>query len=108
MPSTVRIFCPSQLAASMVQAYIGTPSTCTVHAPQEESSQPRLLPVRLRFWRRESSNNLLGSQANSCGRPLTSRVSRTFFIDTLREGGQVSAARNLRRFLASILAQAGR
>jgi hypothetical protein len=50
---------------------------------------------------------LLGSQANSCGRPLTSRVRRTFFIDTLREGGQVSIARILWQFHASILAQAG-
>jgi hypothetical protein len=33
-------------------------------------------------------------------------VRRTFFIDTLREGGQVSAMKNLRRFHASILAQA--
>src|SRR5580765_800550 len=64
----------------MVQESIGTPSTCTVQAPQEESSQPRLEPVSCRSWRNASSSNLLGSMANSYRRPLILSSINSFFI----------------------------
>ena len=61
----VVISCPSELAAKSVQESMETPSTSTVQAPQEESSHPRLDPVRSRSLRNTSSSNELGSIANS-------------------------------------------
>src|SRR5581483_1663618 len=81
IPSTVVISCPSQLAAKSVQDNIGVPSTITVQAPHEESSQPRLEPVMRRSSRNASSNNLLGCIAISCARPLTTSSTNSFFID---------------------------
>src|SRR5262249_36187372 len=76
MPSTVTIsaplpFSPAKLIASAVQLSVGTPSTSTVQAPQEESSQPRLEPVRSSCCLNTSSSNSLGSTAISCVRPFT-------------------------------------
>src|SRR5271167_1343545 len=64
----------------MVHESIGMPSTCTVHAPQEESSQARLEPVKSRSWRKTSSSSLFGSIPSSCVRPLTCSSMSSFFI----------------------------
>ena len=45
-PSTVVTSWPSAWAASMVQAFTGTPSSRTVHTPQLVVSQPMCVPVR--------------------------------------------------------------
>src|SRR5260370_16434431 len=74
---------PSQLAASSVHESMETPSTSTVHAPQQESSHPRLEPVRSRSLRNTSSSNELGSIATSCMRPLILSSTRSFFIPSL-------------------------
>src|SRR5216683_1713211 len=79
-PSIVVISCPSQLAASMVQESMGTPSSCTVQAPQEESSQPRFEPVSCRSRRSASRRSLLASIASSYDRPLTRSSMSSFFI----------------------------
>src|SRR5207244_4450096 len=79
-PSIVVISCPSQLAASMVQESMGVPSSSTVQAPHEESSQPLLEPVSCRSWRSASSSTLLGSIASSCERPLIRNSMSSFFI----------------------------
>src|SRR4029077_19480010 len=85
MPSTVVMSGPScssaaQLMASMVQLSVGTPSTRTVHAPQEESSQPRFDPVRSSSWRSTSSSSSLGSIASSYLRPFTRSSMSSFFM----------------------------
>src|SRR5262249_33579426 len=59
---------------------MGTSSICTVHAPHEESSHPRLEPVSCRSCRKASSRSLLGSIASSCNRPLTRSSMSCFFI----------------------------
>src|SRR5437763_14759481 len=69
----------AQLAASIVQASDGTPFTCTVHAPQEESSQPRFEPVSPRSSRKVSSSSFEGSMASSWVRPLTRSEINSFF-----------------------------
>src|SRR5579864_204504 len=75
----------AQLIASMVQLRVGTPSTSTVHAPQDESSQPRLDPVKSNSWRRTSSSSSLGSIANSYFRPFTrSSISSFFMTESVR------------------------
>src|SRR5208282_6773484 len=81
MPSTVVISGPSQLKASSVQASIGVPSTSTVQAPQEESSQPRFEPVRPRSRRNTSSSSAFGSMASSWVRPLTRSSMSSFFTE---------------------------
>src|SRR5215472_10078499 len=85
MPSTVVISAAgepfaAQLMASMVQLSVGTPSTSTVQAPQEESSHPRLEPVSCNSWRNTSSSNSLGSMASSCLRPFTRSSISSFFM----------------------------
>ena len=44
--STVRISCPSHIAARIVHDLTGSPSICTTQAPQLEVSQPQWVPVR--------------------------------------------------------------
>ncbi len=44
--STVRISCPSHMAARMVHDLTGCPSISTTQAPQLEVSQPQWVPVR--------------------------------------------------------------
>src|SRR5262249_18782513 len=68
------------LIASAVQLSVGTPSTSTVQAPQDESSQPRLEPVSCNSWRRTSSSSSLGSIASSCLRPFTRSSMSSFFM----------------------------
>src|SRR5215472_7850658 len=86
MPSTVVISgvtapLDEQLMASIVQLRTGTPSTSTVHAPQDESSHPRLEPVNSSSWRSTSKSNSLGSMASSCRRPFTrSSMSSLFMV----------------------------
>src|SRR5215472_3415965 len=85
MPSTVVISAgpdplSAQLMASIVQLSVGTSSTNTVQAPQEESSQPRLDPVSCNSCRRTSSNSSLGSMATSCLRPFTRSSINSFFM----------------------------
>src|SRR3954468_24211528 len=74
----------AQLAASMVQASDGTPFTCTVQAPHEESSQPRFEPVSPRSSRKVSSSSFDGSMASSWVRPLTRSDMSSFFIGNLK------------------------
>src|SRR5215471_11128189 len=88
MPSTVVISgvtapLDEQLIASMVQLRTGTPSTSTVHAPQDESSHPRLEPVNSSSWRSTSKSNSLGSMASSCLRPFTRNSMSSLFIALL-------------------------
>src|ERR1700704_2272197 len=76
----VVISCPSQLAASIVQDIMAVPSTSTVQAPHDESSQARLEPVSPIFCRSTSSKSALDSIASSCGRPLIRSSTSSFFI----------------------------
>src|SRR3981081_1480088 len=92
MPSTVVMSGPSssseaQLIASMVQLSVGTPSTSTVHAPQDESSHPRFDPVKSSSWRRTSSSSSLGPMASSCLRPFTRSSMSSFFMMKLLATG---------------------
>src|SRR4051812_40885378 len=74
----------AQLAPSMVQASDGTPFTWTVHAPQEESSQPRFEPVSPKSSRNVSSSSFEGSMASSWVRPLTRNEISSFFNSNLQ------------------------
>src|SRR5258708_7511128 len=64
----------------MVQESMGVPSTSTVQAPQDESSHPRLEPVRSSSRRSASSRSRFGSMAISYERRLTRRVRSCFFM----------------------------
>src|SRR5438445_1256171 len=84
MPSTVVTSCPSQLAARSVQESIGVPSTSTVQAPQEESSQPRFDPVSIRSSRSTSNSSLVRSMPSSRGLPLTFSSMSSFFMNSFQ------------------------
>src|SRR6266481_5149519 len=56
------------------------PSISTVHAPQEESSQPRFDPVSCSSVRSTSSSSSLGSMASSYPRPFTRSSMSSFFM----------------------------
>src|SRR5215471_13566213 len=79
----------------MVHASIGTPSTWTVHAPQDESSQARFEPVRPNSWRSTSSNRAFGCTASSCVRLFTRNSINSFFISKflINRHGRVNLAR---------------
>src|SRR4051812_45361255 len=66
-PSTVVILQPSAWTASTVHDLTGVPSSCTVHAPQCEVSQPTCVPVmrkvsRMR-WTSSSRDSTSASRA---------------------------------------------
>src|SRR5258706_1280365 len=67
----------------MVQLSTGTPSSWMVQAPQEDSSHPRLEPVRPRSSLRTSSRSLLGSTASSYRRPLTRSSMSSLFTEEI-------------------------
>ena len=66
---------PSQVAASVMQASCGWPSTSTVQAPHSPPSQPCLVPVRPSVSRSTSSSSALSATACCWTRSLTFRVS---------------------------------
>ena len=70
-PSIVSIRRPATLAASVMQASRGWPSTSTVQAPHSPPSQPCLVPVRPSSSRSTSSSSALPGAATSWVRPLT-------------------------------------
>ncbi len=47
----VVIDAPSAWTASIVQLFTASPSTCRLHAPHDDVSQPMLVPVRPRTSR---------------------------------------------------------
>ena len=73
---------PSQEAASVVQALIACPSTCTTQAPHWLVSQPTCVPVRRRFSRRNCTRSVRGSTLPFTGLPFT--VIEIAIIDTSR------------------------
>ena len=54
---------PSQDAASIVQDFTASPSTCTTQAPHWLVSQPTCVPVRRRFSRRNWTSSVRGSMS---------------------------------------------
>ncbi len=55
------------------------PSTCTVHEPQEESSQPRLDPVSCKSRRKASSRSVLDSSASFVRAAVDAEFDEFFF-----------------------------
>src|SRR3954470_15079644 len=77
--STVRISCPSHIAARAVHDFTGLPSMSTTHAPQFDVSQPQCVPVRSSVSRRKCTSSMRGSMSCDTCSPLT-------FIETLMSG----------------------
>src|SRR5256884_1950481 len=90
IPSTVRTRRPAQARPSTRQESTGVSSTSTVHVPHSPSSQPCLVPVRLKSSRSTSSNVLCGAKATSTGSPFTSSA-----IFALASGRDTHPKRNL-------------
>src|SRR3954469_1878914 len=67
---TIFSFAPT-LDSGRTQLRVGTPSRCTVHAPQAAMPQPYLVPVRPSCSRSTHSSGVSGSASNSRGAPLT-------------------------------------
>src|SRR5215210_1783205 len=64
-PSIVVTSCPFALTASTVQDLTGSPSRCTVHAPQLEVSHPQWVPVSPRVSRMKWTSKSRGSTSAS-------------------------------------------
>src|SRR5450759_5210313 len=64
---------PSAAPTVMAQERTGSPSICTVHAPQSAMPQPYLVPVRPTCSRIAHSRGVLGSTSNSWDLPLIVR-----------------------------------
>src|SRR5688572_5878414 len=71
MPSIVLTSRPSASRPSIRHESIERPSTSTAHVPHSPSSQPCLVPMRLRSSRRTSSSVLCGAKATSTCSPLS-------------------------------------
>ena len=70
-PSQVVTSCPSAWAASTVQDFTDSPSSSTVHAPQEVVSQPMFVAVKPATSRTKcASSNRSSTSASTC-LPLT-------------------------------------
>ena len=69
--STVRISCPSHIAARIVQDLTGSPSICTTQAPQLEVSQPQWVPVRPGVSRMKWMSSRRGSISRETVCPFT-------------------------------------
>ena len=61
MPSIVVTSAPSAWTVSTVHDLTASPSTCTVHAPQLDVSQPTCVPVSPRVSRRKWTSSNRGS-----------------------------------------------
>src|SRR3954471_7384547 len=70
-PSTVRISCPSVIAASTVQDLTGSPSMRTTQMPQLLVSQPQCVPVRPSVSRRKCTSSSRGSTSLVTSVPFT-------------------------------------
>ena len=61
---------PSACTASIRHERTGSPSSCTVHAPQTPCSQPTCVPVSPAWWRMKSDSSVRGSTSPAYGAPL--------------------------------------
>src|SRR5438128_1622349 len=73
-PSIV-VTSPSTECASVMQESTGTPSICTVHAPQWPSLQAIFVPVKPSFSRSTAARLVPTTASTTCSVPLTTRVS---------------------------------
>src|SRR5215213_8592463 len=71
IPSIVVTSCPFALTASTVQDLTGSPSRCTVHAPQLEVSHPQWVPVSPKVSRMKWTSRRRGSTSASRDSPFT-------------------------------------
>src|SRR4051812_1501323 len=85
--STVRISCPSHIAARIVHDFTGWPSIRTTQAPQFDVSQPQCVPVRSSVSRMKCTSSMRGSMSCDTCSPLT-------VIETLMSGLLVVRARH--------------
>ena len=69
--------CPSAWAASTVQDFTDSPSSSTVHAPQEVVSQPTLVAVRPATSRTKCTSSIRSSTSAATWLPLTVRSTFT-------------------------------
>src|SRR6266566_1073600 len=84
-PSIVVTSRSRTIAASVMQASTGRPSTCTVQAPHSPRSHPFFVPVRPSRSRSVSSSVARGSSASRWSSPLT-RSSTSVPVDTAIAG----------------------
>ena len=62
---------PATAANGVTQERVGTPSTCTVQAPQMAMPQPYFVPVRSRWSRSTQRSGVVASTSNACRSPFT-------------------------------------
>jgi hypothetical protein len=62
---------PAAAATGVAHERMGSPSTCTVHAPHWAMPQPYFVPVNPRSSRNTQSKGVSGSASTSLFRPLT-------------------------------------
>ena len=91
--STVRTDRPRACTASIRHDRTGSPSTCTVHAPQTPCSQPTLVPVRPSSWRSKSDSSVRGSTSASCERAVDLELDLHVAASIARRVSAVSSAR---------------
>src|SRR3954469_19166840 len=89
--STVRISCPSHIAARTVHDLTGLPSMSTTQAPQFDVSQPQWVPVRSSVSRRKCTSSIRGSTSCETCSPLT--VIETLMSGLLLRGALDGAAK---------------
>src|ERR1700674_1251949 len=65
---------PSIAETGVTHERVGSPFTCTVHAPQSAMPQPNLVPVRLSWSRSAQRRGVSGAARKSTGSPLTKNL----------------------------------
>ena len=76
-PSRVVTCRPSAWAARIVHDFTDSPSSSTVHAPQEVVSQPMLVAVSPAVSRRKCASSVRSSTSAATGAPFTISVTFT-------------------------------
>jgi hypothetical protein len=75
----------------MLQERVGSPSTCTVHAPHCAMPQPNFVPVIFKCSRMTHSNGASGSASTLTGRPLIVKLVIRQFSSRVKGDPKVSA-----------------
>jgi hypothetical protein len=73
-PSMVVIAFPPSAPTGVMHARVGTPSTCTVQAPQSAMPHPKVVPVRPSDWRSAQRSGISAGTSSDCAVPLTVSV----------------------------------
>jgi hypothetical protein len=78
---------PSTSEAGMAQERTGSPSMCTVQAPQAAMPQPNFVPVSFRCSRKTHNSGVSGATLTWCRCPLTVKATMAHFLWSLESSG---------------------